>query len=121
DIVDSIDSKVAEYLKPVFIKLKCLGISIILDDYGSYHECLEFATSSDVDGIKLDKYIITNSQKDNTLKNVVENLHRLGKKVIAEGVETEEQYETIRFYGCDEAQGYFWYKPLGLNDLCSLL
>ncbi|MGL5244805.1 MAG: EAL domain-containing protein, partial [Sarcina sp.] len=52
DIVDSIDSKVAEYLRPVFIKLKCLGISIILDDYGSYHECLEFVTSSDVDGIK---------------------------------------------------------------------
>ncbi|MPQ44689.1 EAL domain-containing protein [Clostridium tarantellae] len=121
DIKDNVDSKLAESLKLVFTKLKSLGVSIVLDDYGSYHECLEFVTNNDVDGIKLDSYIIDTSEKDTTLKMIVYNLHRLGKKVIAEGVETKEQFEIVKYYGCDEAQGYFLCEPLKLEEIIEIL
>ena len=50
------------------------------------------------------------------IKNIIEYTHALKKIVVAEGVETEEQIKYLREYGCDEVQGYYFSKPLLLDD-----
>jgi diguanylate cyclase (GGDEF)-like protein/PAS domain S-box-containing protein len=93
-----------------------LGVRFALDDFGTGYSCLSYLKHLPVDTVKIDKSFIFNVSHDPGDAAVVEAIiamaHGLGIRVIGEGIETSEQLEFVRFYGCDLAQGFFFSDPL---------
>lgn len=105
-----------------FIKtMRERGVHTSIDDFGTGYSSLNLLTDLDVDTVKLDKsYSIrldNNEEKTKILiRNIVNMVHDLGFKVIAEGVETDEQADFLREIGCSTVQGYLYDKPLPLEQ-----
>lgn len=105
-----------------FIKtMRERGVHTSIDDFGTGYSSLNLLTDLDVDTVKLDKsYSIrldNNEEKTKILiRNIVNMVHDLGFKVIAEGVETPEQADFLREIGCSTVQGYLYDKPLPLEQ-----
>lgn len=96
--------------------LRTAGVSIALDDFGTGYSSLSYLNKFQVDRIKIDQSFVKNimsSQEDSTLANAIITMAKSLKiKAIAEGIETEDQYDFIRSTGCEEAQGYLISRPI---------
>lgn len=92
------------------------GMEISLDDFGTGYSSLAYLQKYDIDYIKIDKSFVdelTSSSKNQVLcKSIIMMAHGLGMKVIAEGIETDEQRQLLTEIGCDFGQGYLFSKPL---------
>lgn len=101
------------------------GFSVAMDDFGSGYSSLNVLKSLQFDSIKLDKEFLGDCEQDKTAKKVIQGavdmIKAVGAKVIAEGVETKEQADFLRMIGCDLAQGYYFSRPLGVEDFEKLL
>lgn len=101
-------------------KLKDLGIKISLDDFGTGYSSLSYLKQLPINSVKIDKSFIDNitlDLKERFVANSVINLvHGLGLTVVAEGVEKEEQFQLLKDLGCDEIQGYYFSKPVSLEE-----
>ncbi len=97
-------------------KLKAVGIGIVIDDFGTGFSSFSHLAMESVDKIKIDKTFIkqvaTDAAKTSIVSAMIVMAKKLNIKVVAEGVETQEQYNVLVREGCDEAQGYFFTKPL---------
>ncbi len=97
------------------------GVLISIDDFGTGFSSLSYLKNLPASYIKIDQSFIRNvmnSPEDQAVvKAVVVMSHALGKKVIAEGVESQEQLKFLAENGCDIAQGYWFSMPLSANDL----
>ncbi len=103
--------------------LKEKGILILLDDFGKGHTTFGDLTEFDINIVKIDKSI-TQSADTHTgflvLKNIIRTAHDLGFKTLCEGIETEEQKNTVIAAGCDILQGYYLYRPMPVAQLETL-
>lgn len=103
-------------LKEQLDDIKKLGFSFSLDDYGTGYSNLVRVLEYPVDVIKLDKSIVWAAFTDRdsfvTIKNLISMFHDVRRKLVAEGVENEEQMRTLRELGCDYIQGYFYSRPV---------
>ncbi|WP_214792865.1 MULTISPECIES: EAL domain-containing protein [unclassified Exiguobacterium] len=103
--------------------LKTKGFRVLIDDFGVSYSSLNYLKMFEIDGIKIDRSFISQLDKDNGLKEyeivklIVSLAKKLNLEVTVEGVETEAQYRVMEQLGCDEIQGYFFSRPLPLNDL----
>ncbi len=92
------------------------GIQVSLDDFGTGYSSLSYLKKFDIDYLKIDKSFISNLKPDSEdmalCEAIIVMAHKLGIKVIAEGVETEEERELLLKAGCDFAQGYLFSKPI---------
>lgn len=92
------------------------GVSVALDDFGKGYSSLSYLQQLPLDTIKLDKQFvlrIPDSKDDMVLvRTIVDMAHNLGKKVLAEGVEREDQVRALLEMGCDYAQGFFYSPPV---------
>jgi len=106
-------------------QMKALGITMTLDDFGTGYSSLSYLTSFPFDAIKIDRSFVTECtrQPDNRIiiRAIIAMGHSLEKRVVAEGIETEEQFELIQGYGCDEAQGYYFSPPVPPDEVADLL
>jgi len=104
-----------EQTREMIIKLRELGCSFALDDFGVGFNSFSYLKQFPVDYLKIDGSFITNLINDpidqTLVKSMVEISRTLGKKTVAEFVESEEVLEMIKSYGIDHAQGYFIGKP----------
>jgi len=95
-----------------------LGVSIALDDFGAGYASFSYLHSFPFSKIKLDRGLTRNVVHDQRSRVIVETLvslcHRLDMRILAEGVETAEQYQVLKAMGCDEAQGFFFGRPAAL-------
>ena len=103
-------------------EIKDLGITIAIDDFGTGHSSLSRLRTFPIDLIKIDMEFVqgisTNSNKEKEIvKSIIQLSKNLGIGVIAEGVETEEQYQFLKNEMCDEIQGYYFYKPMMPDDI----
>ena len=102
-------------------KLKDLGISVSIDDFGTGYSNLAYLKRFQVDALKIDiafiRDVTTNADDAAIAIAIINMAHSMRLKVIAEGVETREQLDFLRVYGCDEVQGYFLSKPLPVDEL----
>lgn len=100
--------------------LKDLDIEIALDDFGTGYSSLSYLKRFPIDVIKIDRSFVTDfavNQDDAAIvKAIIALGHNLKMKVVAEGVETPEQYLFLKKYSCDEVQGYLFYPPLSELD-----
>ncbi len=101
------------------------GIQVALDDFGTGYSSLSYIKKFDVDYIKIDrvfvKNLIDNSEDQILCEAVIAMSHRLGIKVVAEGVETKAQQDFLTQISCDYVQGYYYSKPVCLADFKALL
>ncbi|MBX2857366.1 MAG: EAL domain-containing protein [Cellvibrionaceae bacterium] len=92
------------------------GIQVSLEHFGTGQSSLSYLKKFDISYIKIDRLFVNNivsSDEDRALcEAMVLMAHKLGLKVVAEGVETAEQYASIQSSGCDYAQGYYLAKPM---------
>jgi len=91
------------------------GIGIAIDDFGVGYSSLSYLQQLDLDILKIDRSFISNLSNPNSFalcKAIITIAHELGLSVIAEGIETEQQRETLTKVGCDFGQGYLFSKPL---------
>ncbi len=99
--------------------LKKIGVSLAIDDFGTGYSSLSYLKSFPVDILKIDQVFVRqmeSSARDHSIVNMMVTLAReLGFKVVAEGVETEYQQESLRSMGCDFFQGYLYSKPLPVS------
>ena len=102
-----------------------MGIGIALDDFGSGYSSLRMLLQYPSSIIKLDRSLLlemaASEDKMNSLSSIVYACHRFGKKVCMEGVETPAQNRMIRESGCDMIQGFYYYRPMELEDVCRLI
>ncbi|MCA1829857.1 MAG: putative bifunctional diguanylate cyclase/phosphodiesterase, partial [Myxococcales bacterium] len=94
------------------------GLGLHMDDFGTGKSWLRHLHASEVDSIKIDRSFLSERQ---ILSRLVSMARELGKKVIAEGVETAEQLRLVREVGCEQAQGFFFTPPLDVLKARSLL
>jgi EAL domain-containing protein (putative c-di-GMP-specific phosphodiesterase class I) len=101
-------------------KLKNLGVSIVLDDFGTGFSSLSYLVSFPFDKLKIDKSFTQEIGVSNSCRAVVSSAlsiaQTLDLSVTAEGVETKEQWELLRANGATFAQGYFFGRPMNRAD-----
>jgi diguanylate cyclase (GGDEF)-like protein len=106
-------------------QLKALGLKLALDDFGTGYSSLACLNLLPVDTVKLDRSFIwqadSSSHHQVLIEATVMVAHNLGMKVVAEGVETAAQAQTVKQLGCDKGQGYFFSKPVSAGELAAWL
>jgi len=107
--------------QPVLDDLASYGVGIHIDDFGTGYSSLSYLAQLPVQTIKIDQAFIAQLSDADANTKVVEAIIALGKamelEVVAEGVETDQQYAAVRRMGCDLAQGYFIAKPMPAAQL----
>ncbi len=107
------------------IAFKDAGVQVSLDDFGTGYSSLAYISEYDIDYLKIDQYFVRNlsitSDAYTLCKAIIMMAHNLGIKVIAEGIETEQQERLLQELGCDYGQGYLYSKPVSLGDFEQLL
>ena len=97
-------------------KLRALGVKLSIDDFGTGYSSLSYLRRFSVDTLKIDQSFISAMQGARETFAIVSTIVTLGRnlglQIVAEGVETVPQFETLRSMGCDAAQGYFFSKPV---------
>lgn len=105
----------------VLHELKGLGVSLSLDDFGTGYSSLSYLMHFPLDCIKIDKSFITdlmvNQDHNNLTRAIILMARSLRLKVVAEGVETQEQDAMLREMGCDEIQGFYYSRPIAAGNL----
>jgi EAL domain-containing protein (putative c-di-GMP-specific phosphodiesterase class I) len=105
--------------------LKAMGLSLSIDDFGTGYSSLSALKSFPISTLKIDKSFISDladNLDDQAIAMAVISLaHKLNLRVIAEGVETEQQRAFLRRHDCDEMQGYLYSPPVPAARISSLL
>ena len=103
------------------LSLHTAGIGVAIDDFGTGYSSLNYLTKINAQVIKIDKSftsnLIVNPKTDALCEAIIAMAHKMGMQVVAEGVETQAQWNKLADIGCDMAQGYFIAKPMPLETL----
>lgn len=106
-------------------RLKELKVQIAIDDFGTGYSSLSYLMDFPIDRLKIDKSFIRNISSGTDMAIIVDAVvalgHSLGLRVLAEGVETITELEYLMRLGCDEAQGYYFARPMPAGDIMQLL
>lgn len=124
ELTESILMEDGDILHSNIIELKQLGISIVIDDFGTGFSSMGYLKSFPINMLKIDKSFISglpDSSEDAAITQaVIAMSHNLNIKVIAEGVEHKSQVDLLRDYSCDFIQGFYYAKPMPFGDLFKL-
>ncbi|MEQ2525682.1 EAL domain-containing protein [Bacillaceae bacterium CLA-AA-H227] len=109
----------------VMKSLQKLGVRVSIDDFGTGYSSLSYLKDLPIDHLKIDRSFINNLRIDTSdiaiVKAIITMSHGLAVKVVAEGVETEEQIELLKKLKCHYAQGFFLHRPLTSEDFEKVL
>ena len=105
--------------------LRRLGVSLLMDDFGTGYSSLSYLHSFPIDVLKIDRSFVgrmtEGEQPLQIVRTIIELARVLGMDVVAEGIETREQYRLLRELGCRFGQGFLFARPLPVETLTGLL
>lgn len=120
EITENVVMKDAEKIVAMLNALKALGLHISVDDFGTGYSSLSYLKRFPVDALKIDQSFVRDIAFDSDsaaiVKAIISLAHILNLRVIAEGVETEQQCRFLRENDCDEVQGYYFGRPMSAQD-----
>ncbi|WP_147305141.1 GGDEF domain-containing phosphodiesterase [Alkalilimnicola ehrlichii] len=107
------------------LELKRLGVGIVIDDFGTGHSSLNALRQLPIDTLKIDSTFVRDAPVSSNAAAITRAIialgHTLQLRILAEGVETQEQLDFLRSEGCEEAQGYLFSPAVGVGELTQLL
>lgn len=107
------------------VQLKNMGFKLSIDDFGTGYSSLSYLVQFPLDYLKIDRsfiqYITSIADKQAVVDAIIQMAHRLHMKVIAEGVEQKDQVKLLEKLGCDMIQGYYYAKPMPLDEFVAFL
>lgn len=116
EVTESLLMETREEIRQQLLDFRAQGVQVSLDDFGTGYSSLAYLQKFDIDYIKIDQSFVHNLTADSNEFALCEAMivmaHKLGIKVIAEGVETQEHRDLLSKMGCDYGQGYFWSIPV---------
>ncbi|GGH88392.1 diguanylate cyclase (GGDEF)-like protein/PAS domain S-box-containing protein [Pullulanibacillus pueri] len=116
EITESATLRDIQYSIKLMNELKKLGVRVSLDDFGTGYSALSYLKDFAIDILKIDRSFIKDIKSRNQESAIVQAIIAMGQglsmKTIAEGVETEEQLQLLKSFGCHAVQGYFYSRPL---------
>ncbi len=125
EITESTAMQNVETTRLVLGQLSALGVRISIDDFGTGHSSLSYLKHFPINRLKVDRSFINGMTHDNRDRAIVAGIlsiaHNLGVRVVAEGVETQEQASLLGDLGCDEVQGFFFGAPVAESQVEKLL
>lgn len=126
EITESYEDEDIEALSRFEEKMKNFGISLSMDDFGSGFSSLQMLKEMAADTVKIDKSLIDDVGKDDKeneiiVSHIIYMIKQLGKELIAEGVEHQEQADFLKKCGCDLIQGFLYGRPMPENDFVERL
>ena len=102
-------------------RIREMGVAVSIDDFGTGYSSLSYLMNYEFDILKIDRSFLstlsTNKSTPVILKAIIQMAHGLGLKVVAEGVEQEEQYNFLEDQGCDVIQGYLFSQPIEAKEV----
>jgi diguanylate cyclase (GGDEF)-like protein len=114
-----------EQASEMLSQLVAAGAGLSLDDFGAGYSSLCYLDTFPFDTIKIDRALVHAPSKNGSgsaiLRSIVALAHELGKRVVAEGVETEEDVGLLRSIGCEHAQGFYYGEPMPPRDVLQML
>jgi diguanylate cyclase (GGDEF)-like protein len=125
EITEGLLLDASDTVKRRLLQCRDAGLQVSLDDFGTGYSSLAYLNRFDIDYLKIDQAFVENLAPDSDESALCEAVtvmaHKLGLKVIAEGVENPLQRDMLMASGCDYAQGFLYSKPLPANDFMHLL
>jgi diguanylate cyclase (GGDEF)-like protein/PAS domain S-box-containing protein len=125
EITEGVAMEDAEVTVANLLALRDLNVGVSIDDFGTGYSSLSYLKRFPVTTLKIDRSfvtdVVTNSADAGIVRAVVAMAHGLKLNVIAEGVETKEQFAYLRESGCDALQGYWFSRPLAVDKVDALL
>lgn len=123
EITESMAMSNEEYILRTLRELRKIGVNVSIDDFGTGYSSLKYLSLFPVTKLKIDKMFMDDTLNHNKqiVKSIINMSHSLKMRVIAEGVETEEQMKFLENEKCDEIQGYYFSKPLPPAELKDFL
>ena len=124
EITESVVMENAEAAALMFKQLRSLGVQLSIDDFGTGYSSLSYLHRFPLNYLKIDRSFVMRltTDNDNAIVRTISTLARnLGMEVIAEGIETEEQYHQLKMLGCEYGQGYLFSRPVAGDGVAHLL
>jgi EAL domain-containing protein (putative c-di-GMP-specific phosphodiesterase class I) len=124
EITESVVMENAEAAAHTFKQLRALGVQLSIDDFGTGYSSLSYLHRFPLNYLKIDRSFVNRmtSDGDDAIVRTIATLARnLGMEVIAEGIETEEQYKKLKALGCEFGQGFLFSRPVTVDAAFRLL
>lgn len=125
EIIESACTIISTQGEEFLESLRQQGVQIFLDDFGTGVSTFETVRDYTFDALKLDmgfvKKIGKDQKSDAIVVSIIDLAHRMGMKVVAEGIENQQQSDFLRAHGCDYLQGFYYYKPMSAEEFSKLL
>jgi diguanylate cyclase (GGDEF)-like protein len=124
EITESVVMENAEAAALMFKQLRSLGVQLSIDDFGTGYSSLSYLHRFPLNYLKIDRSFVSRltTDNDNAIVRTISTLARnLGMEVIAEGIETEEQYQQLKMLGCEYGQGFLFSRPVNNDSVHHLL
>ncbi len=125
EITEAVLMQNAASTSSALAELKAIGVRLAVDDFGTGYSSLSYLTRFPIDALKLDQSFVRNINVNKNDAIVARTIITMGRSlkltVIAEGVETKEQLAFLRAAGCDEAQGYYFSRPVPAEQFAKML
>ncbi len=125
EITESVIMENVDAIIPKLQTVRGLGVHIYIDDFGTGYSSLAYIARLPIYSLKIDRSFVVgmtqNEESRNIVKSVISLAHSLKLRVVAEGVETEEQAGLLKGLDCDEFQGYLFGRPVPPNEVPALM
>lgn len=114
-----------DYMRMIMEEMTGEGFGFYLDDFGTGYSNISCALSLPFEYIKLDRSLLVRLPGDTKVqvfvRSMIETFHAMGQKIVAEGVEKEEQIEILRQFGVDCVQGYYYGRPMPEDEFKDII
>jgi EAL domain-containing protein (putative c-di-GMP-specific phosphodiesterase class I) len=121
ELTENVVMQQAEATSRTLVRLRDLGVSLMIDDFGMGYSSLSYLHRFAADTLKIDSSFIAdigpNCENSEIVRTIVALADELGMDVVAEGVETMDQFRAVRALGCESAQGYHLARPAPAEDV----